>query len=39
VAQIARHPELDRRAIRATFERRFSARRMAEDYVEIYRGL
>src|SRR5205085_6479965 len=37
VAAIGRLGELDRKKIRATFERRFSARRMAEDYLEIYR--
>ncbi len=31
--------ELDRRTIRTRFEERFSARRMARDYVEIYRRL
>jgi glycosyltransferase involved in cell wall biosynthesis len=31
--------ELDRRRIRAEFERRFSARRMAQDYVALYRRL
>ena len=30
---------LDRSAIRRTFERRFTARRMAEDYLRIYHGL
>ena len=30
---------LDRARIRAVFERRFTARRMAEDYLEIYRTL
>jgi glycosyltransferase involved in cell wall biosynthesis len=30
---------LDRRRIRDTFERRFSARRMAQDYVELYEGM
>jgi len=30
---------LDRSKIRETFEARFTARRMAEDYVSIYRGL
>jgi glycosyltransferase involved in cell wall biosynthesis len=36
VAAVARIPELDRRLVRATFERRFSARRMAEEYLRIY---
>ena len=30
---------LDRRAIRAAFERRFSARRMAMDYLDVYESL
>jgi hexokinase len=29
-------PDLDRRGVRAAFERRFSAKRMAQDYVSIY---
>ena len=36
VAAIARARSLDRRRIRETFGRRFSARRMAEDYVRHY---
>jgi glycosyltransferase involved in cell wall biosynthesis len=39
IAAIARIGELDRRRVRATFERRFTARRMAEDYVRYYQGL
>jgi glycosyltransferase involved in cell wall biosynthesis len=39
VAAIERVGELDRRQVRATFERRFSARRMAEDYVRAYESL
>jgi len=39
VAAVARVPELDRRLVRATFERRFSARRMAEDYLRFYEKL
>jgi glycosyltransferase involved in cell wall biosynthesis len=39
IAAIARIEELDRRRIRATFERRFTARRMAEDYVRHYERL
>ena len=35
VSAIGRLHELDRRKIRATFERRFTARRMAEDYAEL----
>jgi glycosyltransferase involved in cell wall biosynthesis len=34
-----RLPKLDRRKVRAGFERRFTARRMAEDYVGHYRTL
>jgi glycosyltransferase involved in cell wall biosynthesis len=34
-----RLPQLDRRQVRAGFERRFTARRMAEDYVEHYKRL
>lgn len=30
---------LDRRQVRATFEKRFSAERMAQDYLDIYRSL
>ncbi|WP_454858438.1 glycosyltransferase family 4 protein [Rhizobium binxianense] len=30
---------LDRRKVRATFEKRFTAERMAQDYVDIYRSL
>jgi glycosyltransferase involved in cell wall biosynthesis len=32
-------PELDRSTIRARFLERFTAERMARDYVEIYRQL
>jgi hypothetical protein len=39
VASCRRLPELDRGTIRAEFEERFSARRMAEDYVALYRRL
>lgn len=39
VAAVERTAELDRRACRASFERRFSARRMATDYLEVYRRL
>lgn len=38
-AAVSRLDDLDRKAIRARFEDRFSARRMAHDYVEIYRRL
>jgi glycosyltransferase involved in cell wall biosynthesis len=30
---------LDRRRIRAVFDKRFAARRMAQDYLHLYRGL
>ena len=30
---------IDRRVVRMSFERRFTARRMAEDYVRVYEGL
>jgi glycosyltransferase involved in cell wall biosynthesis len=39
VAAIGRARHLERRRIRETFERRFSARRMAEAYVESYQTL
>ena len=39
VAAIGRARHLDRGRIRETFERRFSARRMAEAYVESYQAL
>jgi glycosyltransferase involved in cell wall biosynthesis len=39
VAAIGRVGELDRRRVRATFERRFTARRMAQDYVRHYESL
>ncbi len=39
VAAVGRLGELDRAAIRARFEERFSAQRMAEDYLAIYRQL
>jgi glycosyltransferase involved in cell wall biosynthesis len=39
IGAIARIGELDRRRIRATFEQRFTARRMAEDYVRHYERL
>ncbi len=38
-AAVSRLHELDRGRIRARFEQRFTARRMAEDYVEIYETL
>jgi glycosyltransferase involved in cell wall biosynthesis len=39
VEAIGRLPELDRTRVRTAFERRFSARRMAEDYLGQYRFL
>jgi glycosyltransferase involved in cell wall biosynthesis len=37
VAAVHRAAQLDRRLVRAQFERRFSAERMTRDYLEIYR--
>jgi glycosyltransferase involved in cell wall biosynthesis len=37
IAAVARLPALDRAAIRARFEQRWSAARMARDYEAIYR--
>lgn len=39
VAAVRRLPTLSRSRIRARFEERFSARRMAEDYVDIYNAI
>jgi glycosyltransferase involved in cell wall biosynthesis len=39
VAAVARLSELDRAAIRRRFEERFTARRMAEDYLRLYERL
>jgi glycosyltransferase involved in cell wall biosynthesis len=39
VEAIYKAARLDRRRIRETFERRFAARRMAEDYVRVYKQL
>jgi glycosyltransferase involved in cell wall biosynthesis len=39
VEAVRRLPGLDRRTVRAVFERRFTAHRMARDYIEIYRRL
>jgi glycosyltransferase involved in cell wall biosynthesis len=39
VAATRRLHELDRATVRATFERRWTARRMAEDYVDLYQTL
>jgi hypothetical protein len=36
---VSRLPSLSRAAIRARFEQRFTARRMADDYVAVYREL
>jgi glycosyltransferase involved in cell wall biosynthesis len=39
VAAVERLDELDRALVRRTFDRRFTARRMAEDYVDLYEEL
>ncbi len=39
VAATGRLHTLDRARVRATFDRRFTARRMAEDYVDVYESL
>ena len=39
IAAIKRIGELDRRRVRATFEQRFTAKRMAEDYIRHYGAL
>ena len=39
VAAVPRIASLDRAKVRAKFERRFTAERMARDYVDIYRQL
>jgi glycosyltransferase involved in cell wall biosynthesis len=39
VSAVTRVAALDRRNVRAVFERRFTAKRMASDYLGIYRGL
>ncbi len=39
VAAIGNLDKLDRRGVRAQFERRFTSRRMAEDYVSVYEEL
>lgn len=39
VAATRRLPEISRAGVRAIFERRFTARRMADDYLAIYRDL
>jgi glycosyltransferase involved in cell wall biosynthesis len=38
-AALSRVDQLDRATVRATFDRRWTARRMAEDYVEVYEAL
>jgi len=39
IAAIKRIGELDRRRVRARFEERFTARRMAQDYLSLYEAL
>jgi glycosyltransferase involved in cell wall biosynthesis len=39
VAGLGRAHMLDRTQVRATFDRRFTSRRMAEDYVKVYQSL
>ena len=39
VAAVGRLDSLDRAAVRRRFEERFTARRMAQDYLDLYRGL
>jgi glycosyltransferase involved in cell wall biosynthesis len=39
IAAVDRLGELDRKLVRQQFERRFTARRMAEDYVSLYHRL
>ena len=39
VAAVGRLANIDRAAVRAQFEKRFTARRMALDYLAAYRGL
>ena len=39
VAAVKRLPELSRSRVRAEFDRRFTARRMAEDYVQLYSAM
>jgi hypothetical protein len=39
LSAIQRIGSLDRRRVRARFEQRFTARRMAEEYVRIYKKL
>ena len=39
VTAVDRLGELDRRTVRKTFERRFTSRRMAQDYLDLYAEL
>ncbi len=39
VAAVSRLGELSRTKVRKRFEQRFTARRMAEDYINVYRSL
>jgi glycosyltransferase involved in cell wall biosynthesis len=39
IAAVDRLGELDRTLVRRQFERRFTARRMAEDYLDLYEEL
>ena len=39
VAATRRLHQIDRATVRATFDRRWTARRMAEDYLELYQEL
>jgi len=39
VAACGRLHEIDRAGVRAQFEKRFTSRRMAEDYLTLYRRL
>jgi glycosyltransferase involved in cell wall biosynthesis len=39
VAAVNRLHTLDRKRVRAEFDQRFTARRMAEDYLSVYRSL
>jgi glycosyltransferase involved in cell wall biosynthesis len=39
VEAVKRLSSLDRKLVRATFERRFTAERMAGDYIEVYQSL
>jgi glycosyltransferase involved in cell wall biosynthesis len=39
IAAVRRIPELSRKRCREVFEQRFTANRMAKDYVRIYRRL